>query len=255
LRPTLQTLPETSDQDDSVLPWNAREIILETGRDAALNLERWEPALALNAEVLQSNIVRHAPALEQARTRFNDYGPLLRLQRYAEAREVLEDCRAIYAAENAVLQLGKVFGALADLEATLNHRDRAIVLAHTALRYSYLTSDPEDCATNHFNLANYLMRAGGPLAVTLAHRLAAVVLNFQTSSGHLTRHCNGLATNLADFTASPPLPADFAALCEIVEQVEGVRFRDLFERLPKDQAADGDAALQQVLALARQVQT
>jgi len=60
-----------------------------------------------------------------------------------------------------------------------------------------------------------------------------------------------LATHLADFTASPPLPADFAALCEIVEQVEGVRFRDLFERLPKDRAADGDAALQQVLKRAQ----
>ncbi len=64
-----------------------------------------------------------------------------------------------------------------------------------------------------------------------------------------------MASHLTDFTASPPLPADFATLCEIVEQVEGVRFRDLFERLPKDQADRGDAALQQVLALARQVQT
>ena len=252
-RLTLQTLPETSDQDETVLPWNVREIILETGFFAARDLERWETALALNAEVLQSNIARHAPALEQARTRFNDYGPLLRLQRYAEAREVLENCRATFAAENAVIELGAVFSALADLEDKLNHRDRAIALEHTALRYKYLTGDPQNCAVSHFNLANYLWRAGGLPAVALAHRLAAVIIMFQTASGMLPSALQELATHLADFTASPPLPADFAALCEIVEQVEGVRFRDLFKRLPKEQAADGDAALQQVLALARQV--
>jgi len=254
-RPTLQTLPETSDQKEKVTPWNVREFILTMGCGAAFCLKHWEPALALNAEVLQSQIARHAPELEQARTRFNDYGPLLGLQRYAEAREVLEDCRATFAAENAVVELGKVFAALADLEAELNHRYPAITLVHTALRYSYLTGDPEDCAGGHFNLAIWLRRAGGPPAVALAHRLAAVLILFQTASGRLPSALQGLAIHLADFIPNPPLPADFAALCEIVEQVEGVRFRDLFERLPKDQAADGDAALQQVLALARQAPT
>ena len=256
LRPTLQALPETSDQDETALPCNVREIILESGRDAARNLERREElALALNAEVLQSRIARRAPALAQARTCFNDYGPLLRRQRYAEAREVLENCRDTFVAENDVPQLGKVFGALADLEDKLNHRDRAIDLSHTALRYTYLAGDPEDCTASHFKLANYLRDAGGPPVVALAHRLAAALIRFQTASGKLPSTLQALARDLADFIASPPLPADFAALCAIVEQVEGVRFRDLFERLPKDQAADGDAALQQVLALARQVRT
>ncbi len=185
LRPTLKTLPETRDQEETVVPWNVREVILNTGCFAARNLERWEPALTLNAEVLQSTIARHAPALEQARTRFNDYCSLLRLQRYAEARKVLEDCRATFAAENAVVELGKVFAALADLENELNHRDRAIALEHTALRYRYLTGDPEDCAISHFNLAIYLRNAGGLPAVALAHRLAAVLIGFQTTSGML----------------------------------------------------------------------
>ena len=38
----------------------------------------------------------------------------------------------------------------------------------------------------------------------------------------------------------------------IVEQVEGVRFRELFARLPATRAASGPEALRQVLALARQ---
>ena len=105
--------------------------------------------------------------------------------------------------------------------------------------------------TSHFSLAHYLRRAGSPPAVALAHRLAAVMIDFQTASGRLASGLPVLAGDLADFTASPPLAADFAALCTIVEQVEGVRFRDLFERLPKDRAASGDEALQKVLELAQ----
>ncbi len=101
----------------------------------------------------------------------------------------------------------------------------------------------------------YLWRAGGPPAVALAHRLAAALIRLQTASGTLPSTLQGLTIHLADFTDNPPLPTNFAALCEIVEQVEGVRFRELFEQLPKDRAADGDAALRQVLALARQAST
>ena len=46
------------------------------------------------------------------------------------------------------------------------------------------------------------------------------------------------------------MPADFAALCAAVEEVEGVKFAALFDRLPKSRAATGDEALRQVLALA-----
>ena len=255
LWPKLQTLPRASDQDETVEPWQVREVILETCHFAARALERWEQALALTAEIKQSKIARSAPALEIARTDFNAYFPLLRLQHHAEASALLENCRATFAMENAVVDLGRVFGALADLEDNLNHRDRAIDLLQKALRYNYLAGDPEDCAVSHFNLANYLMRTGGPPAVALAHRLAAALIDLQIASGQLASGLQVLAGDLADFTASPPLPADFAALCAIVEQVEGVRFRDLFERLPNERAADGDAALQQVLALARQMRT
>ena len=41
----------------------------------------------------------------------------------------------------------------------------------------------------------------------------------------------------------------FEELCRIVEQVEGVRFRELFEKLPKDAAESGDEALQKVLEM------
>jgi hypothetical protein len=49
-----------------------------------------------------------------------------------------------------------------------------------------------------------------------------------------------------DCTAAPP------TTCERVERVDGVHFRELFQRLPTDRAADGDQALARVLELARQ---
>ena len=73
-----------------------RESILDTGRSAALQLKRWEDALALNAELLESKAHRGASVFEIARRRFNDYGPLLRLGRIPEARSLLLECREIY---------------------------------------------------------------------------------------------------------------------------------------------------------------
>lgn len=47
------------------------------------------------------------------------------------------------------------------------------------------------------------------------------------------------------------MPRSFAALCSLVEQIEGVRFRELWEALPR-RAPSGDEALAEVLRLARE---
>ena len=72
----MDALPLKSEAEEAVNPWNVRETLLDTGRKAALS-RRWETALALNAEVVKVKQARGADALEVARTRFNDYGPLL----------------------------------------------------------------------------------------------------------------------------------------------------------------------------------
>ncbi len=96
LRPRLAGLPLASDAEDAspeaVNPWNVRETLLDTGREAAVRSERWERALALNAEILRYTQERGADALKVARTRFNDYGPLLRLGRFDAARGLLREC-------------------------------------------------------------------------------------------------------------------------------------------------------------------
>jgi tetratricopeptide (TPR) repeat protein len=247
LRERMRTLPDSGEAEEAVDLWNVREGILDTGHSAALALERWQQALALNEEIVELTRTRQATTLEIAHAGFNDYGPLLRLERYSEARELLLECRQTFEAESDLEMLGKVFSGLASLEGNRGHHRESVRYEQTALRYSYHVGEPRDCTISHFNLANYLWRSGQQPGGALAHRLAAALIWFQISDGHLPQVLQVLSRDLA----SLPLPATFDELCEIVEQVEGVRFRALFSRLPADKAATGDEALQKVLELAR----
>ncbi len=249
LRGELASLPEASDQEERVAPWNAREIILQAGAFAAQELGRWQVALELNGEATRSQAARDAPALAQARSRANNYTLLLQLGRLEDARALLHGCRAVFQAEDAVDDLGRVFGALADLEARLGHHGDAISLQQVALRYSYAAGDPEGVAVSHNNLANSLRGAGGDPGLVVAHRLAAALLRYQTGEGRLATTLRSLAGDLAGF-GEQAVPGSFAALCARVGQVEGVRLAELLAGL-SGPAADGDAALAEVLCLAR----
>ena len=89
LRPKMDALPLESDAPEAVNPWNVREVLLHTGRTVAIDTERWETALAFNSEVVKVKLARGADARDVARTRFNDYSPLLRLRRYDDTRALL----------------------------------------------------------------------------------------------------------------------------------------------------------------------
>jgi hypothetical protein len=112
LRQTMAGLPEHGATNERVDPWNVRETILGTGSSAAANLERWEQVLVLNGEQIESMRRRDAPALEVARTAFNDYAPLLRLGRLPEARQLLLGCRDVFDDAHDVGPLGKTLSAL-----------------------------------------------------------------------------------------------------------------------------------------------
>jgi hypothetical protein len=252
LRPQMAALPESSEQEEAVIPWDVREGILDAAGMAAMRSQRWEQCLELTDEIVAITVARGAPALAVAGNRFNAYSPLLALRRYSDAGVLLATCRKTFEAEGALPELGAVFSAMADLEDKLGHPDRAIAHEQTALRYSYLIGDPGDCSIRHFNLANYLVRGGGPPEAALAHRLACAVIHLQTGDGRLPTTIQALSRHLASFDPDPPpVPASFAELCGIVERVEGVRFAELFARLPTDRAATGDEALQRVLEMAR----
>ena len=246
LRPQIERLPLVAEAEENITPWHVRETLVDTGRDAAAQSEQWELALALNAEILVSELARGAGALVTSRTRVNDYAPLLRLGRHTEARALLQTCRGVFEAERDVEGLGSVYSAVADLEDKTGGRGDAQRFEEVALAYRYQAGQPEDCAISHHNLANYLHRQGADPATVLAHGLAAAVIRLQTQSGRLPTTLRGLA--MSDL---PPAPPSFAEVAERVEAVEGVRFRALSERLLRT-TQDGDAALAAIWRLVEQ---
>jgi tetratricopeptide (TPR) repeat protein len=249
-RETMRDLPETSDAAEAVNPWNVREILLDAGREAASRAEDWRAALDFNREILASRTARNAPPSEMAATCFNDYGPLLRLQRFEEAAALLADCRRVFEAEQHWGYVGKVLSAQGDLANARGRPAEAAKLQQSALRLGYAAA-PEDCAISHANLAIYLLKAGAPPAAALAHQAAAILLGALTDSGAVQdRHYN-LVLDLRDLGADTraALPADLAAVIETVEQVEGVRFSAMIKALNRD-GQDLDALLQEIFAAA-----
>jgi hypothetical protein len=82
--------------------------------------------------------------------------------------------------------------------------------------------------------------------------LASALIEYQTASGGLTKTLRALSDDLAAFAPDPPpVPARFAELVGIGEQVEGARFAEWVARLPIARATTGDEALRRVLKLAR----
>jgi hypothetical protein len=237
LRAKMAALPIERNAEEAAYPWNVREVLIATGHAAAQSSGRWELALALNAEAVKLRRDRGADALEVARSRFYGYGPLLRMGRYDDARDLLMRCRAVFEDERHVRMLGEVYGALADLEDKTGGRDAAVAFQEVALGYNYQAGVPASCAISHNNLANFLMRQGAELATVLAHRLAAAAIALQMQSGQLPSRVHNLANS-----DLPPTPLAFAEVAQRVEAIEGVRFRALFERLPRT-APDGDSAI------------
>lgn len=246
LLPQLRTQPDSGPAEEAVHPWNIRETLLDTGRSAALYLKKWQDALTFNEEILCFLGERGADALELAKTRYNDYGSLLYLNRHADCRAVLEDCRKVFDKARDYGLLGKVYSALASLEDRLGHLPPAIEFSQGALRYAYLDQSPESCAISHNNLGGYLHRNGVPREVFFAHLLVAALIWQQSGSGYLQSSVENLAT-----LDLPATPSTFTEIVASVESLDGIRFADLYARLPACYP-DGDAALAALWALVAQ---
>jgi hypothetical protein len=188
--------------------------------------------------------------LELARNRFNDYSPLLQLHRYDEARTLLISCREVFERENSVDSLGGVLSALANLEDELGRPGDARRFEEAALRFRYVSGDPEGAAVSHSNTARYIIRSRGEWREALAHRLAATLNRVLAHSGRAEQRLTALAHDLhqAGPAGRAALPTDFGALCATVEQIEGVRFREMVDRLAANRVT-GDELLKQVLAV------
>lgn len=252
LRERMDALAAGDGPDDEAEPlekWSVRESVLDVAHGAALDLSRFETALEINRAISASKHDRAAGPLELAQTAFNDYGPLLRLERYKDAEKLLRACRRTFEIEESREGLAFVYGAWADLENSLKRYEQAIGFARRFLRLAYALGNPGNTAGVHANLADYLAHAEQDPALVLAHRLAAALIAYQTASGDLKTYLSALDYYLddGDEQAQPGL---FAALCVLLKQVEEVDFAQLFAALPAT-AATGEDALREVARQAR----
>ncbi|MDQ2882564.1 MAG: CHAT domain-containing protein [Actinomycetota bacterium] len=231
LRNRMTELPDQAADNDRINPWNVREVILDIGRHSALNLGRWQQALDLANEIANVERRRGASAHETARTRFGSYGPLLALDRPADAERVLRECQEVFETVNDITMLAKVFSARADLEGGRDHRQDALALQRTALRLHYVSPEPRSVVGLHHNLANYLVHPAGTSAEQRAHRLAAALLCHVIGDTHtLTQALRALATELRldpHGPDSPALPTTLSEVVHLVDAGEGVHFCDL----------------------------
>jgi tetratricopeptide (TPR) repeat protein len=247
-RDQMKGWPESPGVNETVVPCNVKEALLNTGALAALRLGRWQEVLCLNEEIIQAKVSRGATALEVARARYNDHDSLLELKRYDEARSRLYECLAVFELSGDSDELGLIHAAIADLEDDLEHFEEAVRHESAALGFMYSDLHSKGCATSHFNLANYLFRHNAGDRVALAHRLAGALIFYQTNDGDLPNNLIAVRRDLARVDPRHP-PDSFDELCRLVEQTEGVRFRELFSRLPQ-RAASGGEALRTVLEMA-----
>lgn len=253
LREEMDRLPDPPGPDETVDPWNVREMILNTGVLAARDLDRWQRALDLNADVLASQRRRHAGSHELARTRFNDYVPLLRLGHLDLAEALLRECQQVFEDQQDIPWLGTVLDARADVAAERGHADEAAAHESAALRLKYLRPNPHDVAVSHHNLADHLRRGRTDLADRVVQQVAAALIHRLTGApGPLTQSVRGLAHDLRTLGDQAGLPGSVAELAARVDQVEGVRFTALIDRLAPDPQA-AETALAEIIQAAREL--
>jgi tetratricopeptide (TPR) repeat protein len=254
LRAHMATLPATPGPDETVIPWNVREVLLDTGRDAAIQLGQWADALDLNAAIAASERDRSAPAAGTARTRFNDYGPLLRLGRTEEAIAVLRDCLRIFQDAHDTRRIGNTLSALADAEDQRGHGEAAVRLERDALRHHYLAGDVAGIAISHHNLGNYLRRHARQPAQALASHLAAALIDTLTGAGDYQKAIPKAATELRESGTAATPPASVADLDHQLGDIPGTDLAALLAALSPDPDTT-EQALRDLIAQAQDLAT
>ena len=210
--------------------WNTREAILHTGMIAAGSLARWEAMLAFSKEVAMSMASRDASPLERAAAVFSSYHALLGLGRLEQARELLRDCRDIFAEHHDSGLIGKAIGALGDIETRMGHHDAALRLHQDALRLQYTAADLPGICTGHVNVARALRRTSGDTSAAIAHDLAAAIIGRKAGLADLELAVTAVAHQIGQLPDLPAVTQSFAALCKAVGALDGVDLAGLLAR-------------------------
>jgi len=234
LRAHTQTLPAIASLDETVSTWNVREALLDTGREAATKLGRAEDALDLSSAQIGSMRDRGAPATVIARAMFNDYGPLLWLDRTDQALALLLECRQVSQDARDIQMLGIVLGALAHIEDKRGHGDAAIRLQCDALRYNYLAVDVIAIAISYQNLGKYRTDHVREPSQALACHLVAALIRALTGTEGIDRSVSAAVVGVREFGADAAMPPDVPGLCRQVGDIPGADLDGLLAALAPD---------------------
>ena len=222
-------------ENDPAHPWNVCEVLNMTGATAAFELRRWQQALDFMADALKSKQERHASAGSLARTKFNACSPLLQLGRIDEAWELAMECRDVFEQDNDIRSLGAVLVVLSYIEGGRGHGAAAIGLAQDGLRYLYTSDDAEKIIAAHLGLAELLLRDSEQPADSIAHYLAAGLIQLARGGtlAESLEYTVSFALKVSADTAR--LPEDITSLCNEVARVPGVTLGRLLAMLNPEQ--------------------
>ena len=133
---------------------------LDIAYHASLALKEWQPSLDLIDEMEQLEHDLGTAEHEIARTRFNRYGPLIKLGKLGEAKDVLEACLDVFRRAGDMQREARTLSALADVWDKLGDGAQAVDLGRRGLALRQRLPNPENRAISHHNLANYLHKMG-----------------------------------------------------------------------------------------------
>lgn len=177
---------------------------LDIAEDVSRDVGQWQKSLELFDEIEAVKRAQGAGEYEIAGTRFNRYGPMLRLTQEArdrgeheaamkqlgEAKALLADCLDIFRRAGSSEREGRVLSALANVCKELGDVTEAISLERRALALHDRMPDLGSRASSHNNLSSYLRResladeANEHLIASLAYR-AVTGINRRQSLGSL----------------------------------------------------------------------
>jgi tetratricopeptide (TPR) repeat protein len=147
---------------------------LDLAKEAHQALEHWQDCLDLLTETEQVEQACGESEEALARTRFNRYGPLMRLGRLDEAQRVLEGCLQVFSRMNDLTAQATVLSALAHVWDERGDVSRAIELERQSLAICERLPNPEVRTISHGNLSNYLHTVG-QIEEGAKHLLAGIV--------------------------------------------------------------------------------
>lgn len=229
----LDDMDPIAGENERVIPWNVRENLLSVVSHAAMELAEWRCAADYLLQKLESQQARQAPEHVMTRALFDSYMPLIRLEEYAKAEQVLLSCQDSAMSIGDAEMLGVTYGARATLAGRLGQREEAMRLTEIALRYNYESRILVHAVTSHLQLAEFLDE-NRRQQEALNHRLAASVLC--RASGRTERYSDSIQEVAAILYANggQGIPADNNDLADRVENINGVRFRDVVGELTLD---------------------